>query len=500
MNLLSGIILTVACKRKTFLEKKLKDALSEQKKIFQYLMELYDGNDFAKKYGISSRETYEEFQKKVPVVTYEEFFPYIERMLLGKSGVVKAPSISTFAKSSGTTNAKSKYIPLTKNNLKHNHYQAGRDMIVWAVAEYRNTEFVHGKTIGTTGSFSVDPLYPDAHIGDVSAHLFHSLPWYARRTRVADSDIMLHDSWQEKLVGIGSRAKEQDVRTLLGTPTWMIHIFDEVLKQTGKETISHVWPKVSMFFHGAVRFDPYKKVIEEKIGRPIDCMNIYNASEGFFGFQYKKENADQFVLLTHHDIFYEFISLALFRVGSKEAIPLSLVTTGIEYVLVITTSGGLVRYVVGDTIRFVGTKPFVFVLTGRTKQCLNTFGEEVVLDNIEEALRETLEHFDLSVSGYTVAPEVFGDGKGRHVWAIEFVTNPENSEEFSVHLDQVLQKLNSDYEAKRTNNLVLSALSIEIVSKQAFMRWLEKRGKLGGQHKIPVITEDISMIKELKTY
>ncbi len=497
MRLMSGIVSFLARERRKKIERLLARADQEQALVFARLMKLFAESDFAHTHGLSKETTYEAFSLQTSVSSYEEFFPHIERMLKGVPGVVTEGVVSRFAKSSGTTNAKSKYIPITETNLTDNHYQAGRDMVVWAVDEYKNTRFLNGKTLGTTGNFCPDEKYPQAHIGDVSAHLFHSLPWYASRTRAAESDIFLKDNWKEKVVHLAEKTKTEDVRTLLGVPTWLLIIFDEVLSQTGKKTITEVWPNISMFFHGAMNFGPYKKVCEEKIGRKIDYMNIYNASEGFIGFQYKKEKSDEFVLLTSHDIFYECILLSDHRAGKTEAIPLSSIELGREYALVITTSGGLIRYSLGDTVVFTNKNPYLFRLTGRTKQSINTFGEEICVENIEQALASALRETHAKVAHFTVAPYI-NNGTGYHEWLIEFIQEPENIEAFIGMIDEQLKRLNSDYEAKRANDFVLRSPQITIIKPGTFMRWLEKRGKLGGQHKVPLLSEDRTFLEEIK--
>ncbi len=467
MRLIVYITSKIAHYRRQKIERDFCSADKEQDRVFRHLMCLFDGNTFAQTHLIKKSTTYSEFQENVPVSTYEEFFPYIKKMLLGEPRVVKKQTITIFAKSSGTTNARSKYIPITRSNLKRNHYQAGRDMIVWAVDEYKNTSFLGGKMLGTTGSFSFDPEFPKAKIGDVSAHLFHSLPWYARLTRPAKVDVFLKDNWHDKINQIVTCSQNEDIRILLGTPTWMLQILDHTLLQTNKKTIQEVWPKLSIFFHGAVQFAPYKKRFQEKIGTEIDCMNIYNASEGFIGFQYKKTNPDEFVLLTSHDIFYECILLADFRNGGRNASLLSTVEIGKEYVLILTTSGGLVRYILGDTVSFVSKNPYIFRLTGRTKQSLNTFGEEIILENIERAINRASEETVAQVAHFTVTSAVT-HSIGYHDWAIEFYQEPKNLEDFVSIIDATLQEINSDYQAKRFDDMILGKPRLTVVKKGTF--------------------------------
>ncbi len=491
------IIYYIAKRRKLVIQQDFVDADAKQKKLFTRLLSLFEGSVFAQEYRLNRDTPYYEFQKNVPVFAYEDFYPYIEKMLNQEAGIVRKSTVTMFAKSSGTTNARSKYIPLTQSNLRNNHYQAGRDMITWAVAIHHNASFVTGKMIGTTGSFSYDSSYPHAQIGDVSAHLFHSLPWYAKHTRVTTRDIFLQDSWKEKVVNIAKDSITKNVRVVLGTPTWILHIFNEVLTQSGKKHIMEVWPKFSMFFHGAVNFEPYRKIFEEKVGKRVDYMNIYNASEGFIGFQYTQDDSNVFVLLTNHDIFYECILLSDFKSARYNAIPLCEVELHKEYILLLTTSGGLVRYSIGDTVRFSSKNPYLFELTGRTKQFLNTFGEEVSVENIDKALAEALLKTGGRVAHFTVAPIILEKGYGYHSWCIEWEGAPPNKELFEDTLDVSLRLINSDYDAKRTGDMVMKKLFIQEVPQGTFLKWLSKKGKLGGQHKVPLITSNVDMINEL---
>lgn len=495
MKLTGNIAFFLARLKKQKMERAFSRADQSQRVIFSKLMKSFDGSMYARQHAISAGSSYDTFAKNVPVVTYEEFFPVIESMLVGTPGQVIRGTVRSFAKSSGTTNAKSKYIPLTPKHLDENHYQAGRDMITWAVAEYKNTKILKGKMLGTTGNFCTDALYPHARIGDLSAHLVASLPWYAGRTRVAEPEVFVKEDWKEKVNHLVSYAVKEDVRMLVGTPTWMLVLLDEALNQTSKAHITQVWPNLSIFFHGAVNFTPYQKVFAEKVGKPIDYMNIYNASEGFIGFQYRKTRSDEFVLLTNHDIFYECILMSDYRKGERKAIPLSQVKLDREYALVITTGSGLVRYILGDTVVFTNKSPYLFRLTGRTKQSLNAFGEEVCVENIDQALAHALSQTQAEVAHYTVS-SVVENGMGYHQWAIEFSKEPKDIDHFISLIDEQLKELNSDYEAKRAGE-IMRIPEIYVIRDGTFMRWLESRGKLGGQHKIPLLSDDPTFLQEI---
>lgn len=497
-RIINQILLGYArCKNAQF-KKRVSNADQEQKKIFQRLITNMSGNVFAREYSIDAHTSYEDFQKKVPVMMYENFFPYIEKILHKEKNIVFKGTVSSFAKSSGTTNARSKYIPLPDAHLLNNHYRAGKDMLFFATTSYKNPSFLYQKMIGTSGSFSVDPFYPHACIGDVSTHLVSKLPWYARMSHSAPMTVLTESIWQKKITELVTHSKSKNVQSLFGTPTWMIHILDEVLMQTGKKNILEVWPYLSYFFHGAVFFEPYKKAFEARVGKPLYYMNIYNASEGYFGFQYDTEKSDEFVLLTHHDIFYECLPLDQLGTLHPEALPLSEITLGTEYALVITTGGGLMRYLIGDTIRFTAKNPYLFQLTGRTKQRLNTFGEEVSIENLETTLLETVSMYHTEYTHFTTTTSMTDQGTGHHVWCIETTQPiPENSS-FVDTLDTMLKTYNSDYDAKRSGDYIIQKPQIIFVKPGTFYAWLEQKNKLGGQHKVPRITETMDMINELQ--
>lgn len=497
-RIVDSILLWYARFKKRKFEKHVRHADQEQKKIFRKLVTNMTGSLFASDYHIDSHTSYEQFQKNVPISTYENFFPYIEKILQGEKNIVVSESITHFAKSSGTTNARSKYIPLPLSNLWGNHYAAGKDMLFSATTLYENPSFLYKQMIGTSGSFSPDSLYPKAIIGDVSTHLVSQLPWYVQKSRSAPLSTLTEPVWTKKIKDIVSLSIHKDVQSLFGTPTWILHILDEVLLQTGKKTVIEVWPNLSIFFHGAVYFEPYKKAFEERVGKSLYYMNIYNASEGYFGFQYTQEKPNEFVLLTHHDIFYECITMEDVKNNTLYAVPLAEVVLGTEYALVITTSGGLVRYMIGDTVRFTQKNPYLFELTGRTKQRLNVFGEEVSIENLENALLETVHLFHTPVAYFTTTTHVTEQGTGHHIWCLEFEKEQPTESEFVDTLDSHLKKYNSDYDAKRTNDYILSKPQIVIVKQGTFYQWLEQKGKLGGQHKVPLITDTIDFIHELQ--
>lgn len=492
-----SLFLYATYKRKKFI-KRVSQADTEQRRLFRRFMQKTQGSLFAQTYTLDTYTSYEDFQKKVPVTTYENFFPYIEKILQKEKNIIFNDTVSSFAKSSGTTNARSKYIPLSDAHLGGNHYKAGKDMLFSSIAMYKNPSFVYNTMIGTSGSFSVDTLYPDARIGDVSTHLVSKLPWYARLSHPAPVDVLTDPVWNTKIKSMVLHAKTKNVQSFFGTPTWMLHILDEALHQTSKKNAIDIWPELSVFFHGAVFFEPYKKAFEERVGKPLHYMNIYNASEGYFGFQYNTEKSDEFVLLTHHDIFYECLPLDQLDTAYPQALPLSEIILGIEYALVITTGGGLMRYIIGDTVRFTAKNPYLFQLTGRTKQRLNVFGEEVSIENLETALFETAEKYKNQIVHFTTTTHLTSQGTGHHVWCIEYENPCADIGAFAETLDTSLKHYNSDYDAKRTGDYIISKPEIIVVKKGTFYQWLVERNKLGGQHKIPRITDTRNMINELQ--
>lgn len=477
-------------------------AEKDQKSLLEKIIKDRDHTLFSKEYGLFRTTSYEVFTKIIPVFTYESFYPYIEQVLKNEKNVLTNGRVSHFAKSSGTTNARSKYIPLPKKNLLNNHYKVGKDICAWVIDRFTDESFYLGKTISITGSMVRIPEYISAHVGDISAHLVSFLPWWAKRSRATKLSTALLPEWTTKSASIVQESLLKDVRILAGAPTWILEIFDRALEKTGKKTVREIWPHVQVFFHGAVDFKPYKKLFEQKLGdSSITYVNVYNASEGAFGFQYKKDISDEFVLLTNHDVFYEFISMTDFRNDNMDAIPLWEIEVSKEYALVITTSGGLTRYVIGDTLMFISKNPYLFKLTGRIKQSLNTFGEEVVVGNIEHALAEVLLRFPVTLRHFTIAPEYMKDKQaGCHHWVIEFEQAPEDIDVFRKEIDAQLRACNSDYDAKRKGDIVLGLPKITIVPRGTFDKWFKEMKKEGGQHKVPLLSDDRTYIEKILKY
>jgi hypothetical protein len=424
------------------------------------------------------------------VSTYEQLYPELEKALRGQPDVLwPGPAPRWQAKSSGTTNARSKFIPLTREALHHNHYRAGRDMLALATHLYPQHRLLQGKTLSLGGTHGLSPFGPAARAGDVSALIMQSLPGWAEYLRTPPLPLALLDEWEEKIERIARHVLRQDVRVLAGVPTWMLVLLRRVVALAGAQHIAEVWPHLGLFLHGAVAFGPYRELFQQLIpSAHMRYLEIYNASEGYFALQ-DEPGAPDLLLLLDHGIYYEFLPATEFASSDPRPIPLEAVEIGPSYALVISTSAGLWRYLVGDTVRFTSLRPYRVRITGRTKHFLNAFGEEVVIENAEAAIAAAASATGVQVRDFTAAPIYFGAGaasRGGHEWAVECAgPPPADPGRFAEILDHTLRQLNSDYDAKRHRDLALGPPRVHLVPAGTFEAWLRRQGPLGGQRKVP---------------
>jgi hypothetical protein len=463
-----------------------------QAQLLQYLLRRARRTEWGRRYGFGENPSAAEFAARVPVSTYEQLYPALERTLRGEADVLWPGRTSWFAKSSGTTNARSKFIPVTPEALYHCHYRAGRDMTALATHFYPTERLLAGKTLSLGGSHTPNPWRPydgSSRTGDVSAVIMQQLPWWAEQMRTPALELAVLPEWEDKIERIAHQVLTQDIRTLAGVPTWMIVLLRRVTELAGAPDITQVWPHLRLFLHGAVAFGPYRELFRQLIpSAHMRYLEIYNASEGYFALQDQPDSED-LLLLLDHGIYYEFLPAAQWHAPAPQTIDLQSVELGISYALVISTNAGLWRYLVGDTVRFTSLAPYRVRITGRTKHFINAFGEELVIENAEAAVAAASQATGATVRDFTAAPVWFsaadGASRGGHEWAIEFVTPPAQLHQFADVLDRTLQQLNSDYEAKRHRNLALSPPLVQAVAAGTFEAWLAGQGKLGGQHKVP---------------
>lgn len=452
--------------------------------------------EYGKRYGFKDIASYRDFQQQVPIVNYEEFEPYIEKARQGQKDVSWPGIIRQFAKSSGTTNARSKYIPISYESLEDCHYKAGKDLISIYANNHPENQLFLNKNLRLGGSSELYESY-NTKFGDLSAILIENLPFWVEITTVPSKKVSLMSEWETKLQAIVSEVRGQDVGSLTGVPSWMMVLLQRILADAGKSSISEVFPNLEVFFHGGISFKPYREQYRKLIGKDINYYEIYNASEGFFGIQ-DRSNSDEMLLMLDYGIFYEFIPMDKFDRSNLQAIPLEEVELGKNYAVVISTNGGLWRYLIGDTVRFTSLAPHRIQISGRTKHYINAFGEELMIDNVETALQKACEATHAHISDYTGAPVFMQEGKsGAHEWLIEFSALPQDMEVFSMVFDDTLKALNSDYEAKRYLNITLNPPIIHSARPQLFYQWLESRGKLGGQNKVPRLSNDRTFLDPL---
>ena len=449
-------------------------------------------NDF------QSIKNYSDFKNRLPVVDYENIVDQIERSRNGVQNIFWPSPIKWFAKSSGTSNSKSKFIPISNESLEDCHYKAGKDMLSIYYNNNQDAQILAGKCLRLGGS---SELYQntDSYFGDLSAIIIDNLPFWAELGSTPSQKVSLMSEWETKMEAIINETLEEKVTSLAGVPSWMLVLLQNVLKKTHKATITEIWPMVEVYFHGGVSFHPYRKQFEKLFqGNDLNFFEIYNASEGFFGMQ-DQNDSTELLLMLDYGIFYEFIPMDQPNRDDTEIIvPLSEIELGKNYAMVISTNAGLWRYKIGDTIKFTSISPYRIQITGRTKNHINVFGEELMIENAELALSKASKVMDLEIVDYTAGP-IFMEAykKGSHQWLIEFKTPPRDINKFTELLDQFLKEVNSDYESKRYKDMTLVMPKVNIAKKDLFYNWMAKKNKLGGQHKVPRLSNERDLLEEL---
>ena len=474
------------------------DAEEIQRKVLARLLREAAQTAYGRDHGFGEIRSYEEFSRTVPVNTYEELKGFIDRMRHGERDVLWKGRVKWYAKSSGPTNDKSKFIPVSSAGLHDTHYAGGTDAVALYLHSHPESQLFDGRALILGGSHQSNYNLPGSLVGDLSAILIENINPVVNLFRVPKKRVALLSDFEEKRDLIAREALRKNVTNLSGVPSWMMGVITRVLELSGKQYLDEVWPNLEVFFHGGIAFTPYRELYRSLIRNPrMQYMETYNASEGFFGLQ--SDLADPAMLLMlDYGVFYEFIPLEEVGKEQPQIVPLWEVETNRNYAIVITTSCGLWRYQIGDTVRFTQTRPYKFVISGRTKSFINAFGEELIVDNAEQGLAEACQQTGAQVREYTAAP-VFMDetGKCRHQWVIEFAKMPTNVGEFATILDCTLQNLNSDYEAKRYKNITLQPLEIIVGRTDLFHDWLSSKGKLGGQHKVPRLANNRAIIEEV---
>ncbi|WP_271407099.1 GH3 auxin-responsive promoter family protein [Tenacibaculum soleae] len=494
---INSIISWFLKKRKHQVELFLKYPIDVQNELLQKLLNTAKKTEFGKLYGFSSIKNYTDFAANVPIQKYESIEPLIERCRKGEQNLFWPTPIHWFAKSSGTTNAKSKFIPVSDEALEDCHLKAGKDMLCLYINNNEETQMFTGKGLKLGGSTAI---YEDnnSYFGDLSAIITENLPFWADFSSAPSSEVSLMAEWETKMEAIINETINENITSLVGVPSWMLVLLNRVLEKTGKNNILEVWPNLEVYFHGGVNFNPYREQYKKLIPKEsFKYYETYNASEGFFGIQ-DRNNSNEMLLMLDYGIFYEFIPMSDYNGENSVAISLSQVKKGINYAVIITTNGGLWRYLIGDTVKFTSTNPYRIKITGRTKHHINVFGEELIIENAEKALKIASQKTNANIKDYTVGPVFMNDKKsGAHEWIIEFSNPPKNITYFTQLLDDALKTINSDYEAKRYNNMTLAMPIIHEARENLFYDWLREKGKLGGQHKVPRLSNKREFVEEL---
>jgi hypothetical protein len=498
MTLVNSFFTWIMKKRMHQIELFMKYPHEVQEEWLHNLVDTAKNTEWGKAYGYADIKSSDEFKNRVPIQTYDTLKPYIERMLAGEQAVLWPSEIKWFAKSSGTTNDRSKFIPVSEESLEECHYKGGKDLLSIYCNNRPESKIFTGKCLVLGGSSSVNQLNTDASYGDLSAVLIKNLPIWAEFYRTPDQSITLLENFEEKIEKIARATLDVNVTNISGVPTWNVVLAKRILELSGKSHLLEVWPNLELYFHGAVNFTPYREQFKQLI--PSDQMyylETYNASEGFFGIQ-DLSNSEELLLMLDYGIYYEFLPVEHIDDEQPKTLSLNEVELDKNYALIISTNAGLWRYQIGDTIKFTSLSPYRIQITGRTKHFINAFGEELIIDNAEKALAKACTETASAITEYTACPIYFkGKEAGAHEWIIEFEKVPKELARFTEILDQNLRELNSDYDAKRYKDMALGMPKIHQAPTGTFYTWMKNRGKLGGQHKVPRLANERKYVEEI---
>jgi len=498
MAIVNSIFTWYMKKRIHQIELFMKYPLDVQEEWLHSLLTSAQHTEWGKQYDYKSILTEAQFKERVPIQNYDTLKPYIERMLKGEQNILWPSEIKWFAKSSGTTSDRSKFIPVSEEALEECHFKGGKDMISIYCNNRPDTQMFTGKGLVLGGSHQINQLCDDIHFGDLSAVLIKNLPMWAEYYRTPNISIALMDNYEEKMDKMAEATIKENVTNIAGVPTWTIVLAKKVLEITGKKNLLEVWPNLELYFHGAVNFGPYREQFKTLIpSADMYYLETYNASEGFFGIQ-DQDESEELLLMLDYGIYYEFLPIENLDKDQPKTLALDQVELHQNYAIIITTNAGLWRYLIGDTVQFTSLSPFRIKITGRTKHFINAFGEEVIIDNAEQALSKACQATSAKVRDYTACPIYFkGEDAGGHEWIIEFESQPDNFELFVDVMDQTLREINSDYDAKRFKDMALRRPKVHNAPTDTFYNWLKKRGKLGGQHKVPRLANDRQYVDEI---
>ena len=469
-----------------------------QDKVLRELVNKAKNTEWGKEHNYSAIKGYQDFQKNVPVQTYEEVKGYVDRMRHGEKNILWPGEVVWYAKSSGTTNDKSKFIPVSKEGLQTVHYAGGRDAVALYLQQNPDSRIFSGRTLILGGSHAPNYNLKNSLVGDLSAILIENINPLVNLIRVPKKKIALLSDFEEKMEKIARVAMDKNITNISGVPSWMLAVIKRVMELKGTDNLAEVWPNLEVFFHGGVAFTPYHEQYKQIIrSSKMHYMETYNASEGFFGLQ--NDPADPaMMLMIDYGVFYEFLPMDEFDSPNPNIVPLTGVELGKNYAMLISTACGLWRYMIGDTVKFTSKDPYKFIISGRTKHFINAFGEELMVDNAEQGLARACRETGAQIAEYSAAPVFMGaDAKCRHQWLIEFAVMPDSLDKFAEILDKTLQEINSDYEAKRYKDITLQPLEIVVARPNLFHDWLKEKGKLGGQHKVPRLSNSRDYIEEM---
>jgi hypothetical protein len=497
MKFLSPAISRLARLRLWLIELWTSQPVAAQREVLQELVTAAQYTEFGRKYKFNQLFSLKTFKQTVPVHEYDDLKPYIIHMMNGEENILWNTPIEWFAKSSGTTSDKSKFIPVSKESLEENHFQGSKDVLTMYYKNFPESDLLTGKGLVIGGSHQVNKMNENIQYGDLSAVLMQNSPVWSNWIRTPELSIALMDEWEGKIEQLARSTINENVTSISGVPTWTLVLIKRILEISGKQYLCEVWPQLELYIHGGVSFVPYKDQFKKLIGKDINYLEIYNASEGFFAAN-EKPGDDGMLLFTQHGIFYEFMPVEEYGKKFPDTVGLDKVQLNKNYALVISTTGGLWRYIIGDTVQFSSLHPYKIKVSGRLKHYMNAFGEEVIVDNTDSAIAIACEKTSAVVNDYTAAPVYFSNNEnGAHEWLIEFDKEPASIHQFAIELDTALKSLNSDYEAKRYKDIALRMPILHALKPGVFNVWLKSKGKLGGQHKVPRLSNERTLLEEI---